>query len=530
MKQIGFTNFRKFQDFPAMDLGDITILVGGNNAGKSTVVKAMLLIADFMQSTYFDNNEDPTSILNQRFYFDKNYYAHIGTVSRALHKQAEGNKEMNLFVNMGDYSIDLTLFQDDDDENATSAFIRKIVLKDFPRQIDYNIDFPKDSLVVTFAPSSDMVKPSEEQINAEQELKELRMHLKTEKDVDKKAQLKDRIRDLSGYLRYVKKQNKAVTEPYTINTTITGYRGMVGGPLLPLLLYRLVGLSEYFDSEGNPKTNKFTKDKNFNLSKNDIAFLIKNEDSIRSSLHSFDGYFMWSRQYEYIYAHSANQMIIYNSKDSNDYLVKTIHEFASMRIKPGDHANRFIKEWMQKFEIGIDYKLKSVGGEAHTLEIIDENKNKVYLADKGMGSIQLMILLLRLATLIGNGRMMPSRVITIMVEEPEQNLHPQLQSKLADLFVYLNKKYGFKFIIETHSEYLVRKAQVIVGDQGYKTQKELNEDNPFKVYYFPQNTRPYEMVFTPSGLFENDFDSGFFDEATRHQLKLLQNKRKLGNV
>jgi len=222
---------------------------------------------------------------------------------------------MKLFVNMGDYSIDITLFQDDNDENATSAFIRNIELKDFPRQISYNIDFTKDSLLATFAPSSDLLKPSEEQINAERELRELRIQLKNEKDVDKKAELQDRIRDLNGYLRYVKKQNKAVTEPYTIDTTITGYRGMVGGPLIPLLLYRLVGLSEYFDSEGNPKPNKSIKDKDFYLSANDIAFLIKNEDSIRSSLHSLDGYFMWSHQYEYIYAHSANQMIIYNSKD-----------------------------------------------------------------------------------------------------------------------------------------------------------------------------------------------------------------------
>ena len=32
MKQIGFKNFRKFENFPTMDLGDITILVGGNSS------------------------------------------------------------------------------------------------------------------------------------------------------------------------------------------------------------------------------------------------------------------------------------------------------------------------------------------------------------------------------------------------------------------------------------------------------------------------------------------------------------------
>ena len=48
----------------------------------------------------------------------------------------------------------------------------------------------------------------------------------------------------------------------------------------------------------------------------------------------------------------------------------------------------------------------------------------------------------------------------IIVEEPEVFLHPDWQSKLADFFVYCmnyNKKNDIKFIIETHSEYLIRK-------------------------------------------------------------------------
>ena len=43
---ISFTNFRRFANFPKIDLGEITILVGGNNSGKSTIVKALLLCID----------------------------------------------------------------------------------------------------------------------------------------------------------------------------------------------------------------------------------------------------------------------------------------------------------------------------------------------------------------------------------------------------------------------------------------------------------------------------------------------------
>ena len=50
MKSISFKNFRRFADFPEFKFGDITILVGGNNAGKSTLQKALLLVFDNIRS------------------------------------------------------------------------------------------------------------------------------------------------------------------------------------------------------------------------------------------------------------------------------------------------------------------------------------------------------------------------------------------------------------------------------------------------------------------------------------------------
>lgn len=43
MKSFGFKNFRKFENFPMIDLGGINILVGTNNSGKSTAIKALML-------------------------------------------------------------------------------------------------------------------------------------------------------------------------------------------------------------------------------------------------------------------------------------------------------------------------------------------------------------------------------------------------------------------------------------------------------------------------------------------------------
>lgn len=49
MQQIGFTNFRKFEYFPTLDLGKITFLVGSNNTGKSSMVKALILALDYVK-------------------------------------------------------------------------------------------------------------------------------------------------------------------------------------------------------------------------------------------------------------------------------------------------------------------------------------------------------------------------------------------------------------------------------------------------------------------------------------------------
>ena len=229
---------------------------------------------------------------------------------------------------------------------------------------------------------------------------------------------------------------------------------------------------------------------------------------------------------EYVYAHAVTQSVIYSAKDTNDYLVNTVHDFANLRISASSSGGmkntiyKFITDWMDKFNIGKSYRITSTGGEAHVVKIINKNDNIVNMADLGMGSIQLMILLFRIATTMYSARRWTR---TIILEEPEQNLHPMLQSKLAEFLLEIYEKYGFNFIVETHSEYLVRSTQVIVGDK-YNTPEKLKE-NPFRVIYFPNEGVPYDMKYTKSGRFEEKFGEGFFDEAAKLHMQVLENSR-----
>ena len=167
------------------------------------------------------------------------------------------------------------------------------------------------------------------------------------------------------------------------------------------------------------------------------------------------------------------------------------------------------------------------------MKIKDKDDSTVNLADKGMGSIQLMILLLRLATILREYE--PQNIValeesdqlrypTIIIEEPEQNLHPKVQSQLADLFLYLNKEYHCKFVVETHSEYLIRKTQVLVAREGYEDEASMKNNNPFKVYYFDGENKDksyYSMEYRTDGKFSNEFGTGFFDTASNLAFELF---------
>ena len=52
-----------------------------------------------------------------------------------------------------------------------------------------------------------------------------------------------------------------------------------------------------------------------------------------------------------------------------------------------------------------------------------------------------------------------------------------MQSYLADLFYYLAKYKDIRMLIETHSEYLIRKSQVIVSEENFSDIQELEENN-----------------------------------------------------
>ena len=109
----------------------------------------------------------------------------------------------------------------------------------------------------------------------------------------------------------------------------------------------------------------------------------------------------------------------------------------------------------------------------------------------------------------------------LILEEPESNLHPCLQSLLADLFIDIVSNYNIQLIIETHSEYLIRKLQFLVAK--HKISPTSISLNYFNMKY--DGNSPFIKVkkipISLDGRLEEEFGTGFFDEADNIAIQLF---------
>ena len=250
---------------------------------------------------------------------------------------------------------------------------------------------------------------------------------------------------------------------------------------------------------------------------------------------------------EYIDSGSAAIRRTYSVEDSNK-MSKALFDFNSAKIideewsdifhpyyhKPGS----FVNHWLEEF-LGKGCKVFTTGDDEGRIKVfIERNGEKRLLADEGYGITQLVSLLLLIDNSIKsaneNNLQIPWRdgkpdhrnsyyeryPQVICVEEPEVHLHPKYQSLLAEMFVEAYQKYNLHFIIETHSEYLIRKLQVMVADK-----ENALSPNDVSLNYVEKDesgvstNRKIEIM--EDGRLGSSFGDGFFDEAGSLSRKLF---------
>lgn len=512
MKTISFKNFRRFSEFPEFKFGDITILVGGNNAGKSTLVKALLLLIDNLKSVNISKDFNSTRLFSEMlpFRFDANglHELKIGTYLRAITHNKE--KERTSFsFSIGDkdeFEISFELEpitkgveKDRKEElNTPLARMAKISIYDKYEQMVYINDYDKATMYISFLPVDGDDTQELEIMRAS--VSSLRYDLKNELDPMERNDIKADIAKYTKLIKLQEAQLRPGRRAQNFEFATADARNMLTGTETHSALAQFI---ENFYLMFNALPEEVSKDKSF---KNYVS---KHSASIKRSAQRLDKAIS-NLNIAYIKAHSISQRSQYLVDDKNDHMAQAIHALAKLNIRPGSKTDRFIKNWMDEFEIGSNYSYPTSDGESYNFRITTFDGVEENLSDMGMGTNQLMMLLIRLATILHEKK--DSETITIIIEEPEQNLHPKIQSRLANLFYKLATKNNCKFLIETHSEYLIRNTQVIVAKEKLV---DRYDNNPFKVYYFPNESIPYDMGFQKNGKFIEDFGPGFFDVADK---------------
>lgn len=219
----------------------------------------------------------------------------------------------------------------------------------------------------------------------------------------------------------------------------------------------------------------------------------------------------------YISPQRGSQKRVLMNKSENE-----IDEIISGYSKLDDHSRKlpFLEKVLDILEIEGKLHIDRYAGFISTVALMQKNR-LVSLSDLGYGYSQIIPLILKIILTKGS---------TVIIEEPEANLHPNLQSKLADVLVLILKEYPrINLIIETHSEYLIRRLQ-------YLTAKKEVLHNQSIIYYFNsdkyvsfQEPKVKKIEIEDSGNLSENFGPGFFDEATRLQFDLLKTNKEQNN-
>jgi predicted ATP-dependent endonuclease of OLD family len=239
----------------------------------------------------------------------------------------------------------------------------------------------------------------------------------------------------------------------------------------------------------------------------------------------------------------GNPQKIYSDKEPLGKIISNLHAMQSC-------SHVFFQKWLKEF-FGDDsiFQFKKLHPEFDLFEVKLNNK---FLTEHGTGIYRICYLLCDIMYLFDDLHLehifreennheenFSSAFVNrrfLVLEEPEANLHPDFQIKLAemifDLNHWLNERFNkhnneslftFNVLVETHSEYIIRTLQYLVAkNEGSKNQVGIinfgSGDNIGNVKH---------LSVRPNGSLSDNFYSGFFNYAEDLRLKLdaVNNKR-----
>jgi hypothetical protein len=213
---------------------------------------------------------------------------------------------------------------------------------------------------------------------------------------------------------------------------------------------------------------------------------------------------------------ASNRSIV---KNSHKDFYNDIELFKNLTLHNDVEILEFFKVWVKRFNIAEDVDISLIESGVCTIKL--KKGNKLFnIADEGLGSSRILQLLIKICSIAEEDKIYRQTSNSdssffskiILLEEPETGLHPAFQSKLASLLIDAFHKFNIQFIVDSHSEYMIRSFQVNVV-------KEYISPDEIQIYYLyhpdliPEGElQSYPINICKDGALTKNFGSGFFDE------------------
>ena len=468
LTRIGVKNYKSFKE-AEIPIKPITILLGANSSGKTSMLQLLLLLqqtAEEASASY----ESALKIYGKRISMGKPenlFYKQDCKKPICIQIDFNNNHLKNYLTEaLTSYLTPFSLFSN----NNIDSDIKRNILK---KELD-SIISDKNPFVSTFVEWSPFISSSD--LNP-QRIPSLMLNYDFLKKLHSITQNSSSF-SFSYTISFSK--NQLIVSAFSFknnNNTILSYnsKGGFSSHISKLNDIDKASLSEAFLKNGtifnifgkresnikNPNSNETSLPKTeTSLSKTMINLITKGLSLLKDELkepHINHVGPLRPHPQRYYMLDKANVAFSLDTYDAN-----AIAEVLKDKKQLKDRVNK----WFEQF--GLEVTVDGIQEVVHKLRVSQSNL-RLDIPDVGFGVSQVLPVVLQ-------GFLSPKSSVTI-VEEPEVHLHPKMQAALADLFIDITKESNFTkhLLIETHSEYLLRRLRRRMA-QGDGTDKGISPD------------------------------------------------------
>ncbi|ELO4022467.1 AAA family ATPase [Vibrio fluvialis] len=544
---IGITNYKAFKT-ANINISPLTLLMGGNSSGKSSIVKLLLMLSQSIKS-------NSSSILDSY-----GTLTDLGSIDNLFHNK-DTSKPIKLEFDFGainsgkiNKNIALSLFLCLHDLFVSTPYNEKTTneYKDWLKnhKITKIIDsITQSELIDILEKGIGTLEPAIKTNHTNEPIKKDFKSLVNPIELEKELSLKNKLQNLKDSVTTLKN-----LVGMNIISSISIEISKIDKQLKPSNIIIESNLGEIELSFISKKSNRVS----FNVNSNflDTKKINSSKKRLKDSITIYDdglsaSTIMSSNKdlNNIIYSTGPVYPIKYILESVkelifDDFEINAVHHVGPLRFNPdryflmvnNDDGRNFsnsgskilkrlkedsklrkdINKWMNRFDFEID--TSDINDIIHSIKVTD-NGLSLDITDVGFGISQVLpVILISLAV---------NKNDLVIIEQPEVHIHPKMQSALADFFIEQIKTKEAFYIIETHSEAILKRIRRRMAENSSDKNIGISNDDVTIHFFEKQRKRRSGAIIKnagisatgnfewPSDFRENDIEDMF--EFMKHQ-------------